>query len=120
MTDSVLSALKEIRLPYAVYETEIHRCVREALGARHVAFTHEARLSPGCRIDYLAGAVGIEIKKGKPNAKRLAEQLRRYLVHDALESIVVVSWYSVKIPPVIGGKRAELLVLSQLWGLSLP
>ena len=75
MTDTVLAALREIRLPYAVYEMDIHRHVREALDARHIAFAHEAKLSAGCRIDYLAGGVGIEIKKGKPNAKRLTEQL---------------------------------------------
>jgi len=120
VTDTVLMALREIRLPYAVYEMDIHRYVREALDLRHIAFAHEAKLSAGCRIDYLAGGVGIEIKKGKPNSKQLTEQLKRYLKHDTLESIIVVSWHSVKIPAEIGGKRAELVVLSQLWGLSLP
>jgi hypothetical protein len=113
-------ALREIRIPYAVYEMDIHRTVREALEARQIAFTHEARLSPGCRIDYLAGSVGVEIKKGKLNAKRLREQVTRYLAHDALSSIVVVSWHSVALPAEIRGKRAEIVVLSQLWGLSLP
>lgn len=120
MTESVLEALREIRLPYALYEMEIHRYVRQALDAKGIECIHEVKLSTGCRIDYLAGGIGIEIKKGKPNQKRLLKQLERYLAHDALESIIVVSWHSVRIPPVINGKRAELLVLSQLWGISLP
>lgn len=120
MTDTVLHALREIRIPYALYEMDIHRHVEDALAARNIGFIHEARLSKGCRIDYLAGGVGIEIKKGKPDKRRLLEQLTRYLAHDALQSIVVVSWHSVPVPAQIGGKRAELVVLSQLWGPSLP
>ena len=120
MTDTVLHALREIRLPYAMYEMDIHRYVRQALEQRHIAFVHEATLSKGCRIDYLVGTVGIEIKKGKPNAKQLLQQLERYLNHEALESMVVVSWFSVRIPARICGKRADLIVLSQLWGVSLP
>ena len=120
MTEAVLQALRDIRLPYALYEANIHRRVEEALLARSIAFIHEAKLSKGCRIDFLAGSVGIEIKKGKPNTKRLLQQLARYVSHDALESLVVVSWYSVPVPAQIGGKRTELVVLSQLWGPSLP
>ncbi len=120
MTDAVLTALREIRLPYALFEMDIHRYVREALDANQIAYVHEARLSRGCRIDYLAGGVGIEIKKGKPNKKQLLEQLARYLKHEQLTSIIVVSWHSVPVPSEINGKRAERIVLSQLWGISLP
>ena len=120
MTDTVLHALREIRLAYALYEMDIHRRVEDALAAHAIEFIHEARLSKGCRIDYLAGGVGIEIKKGKPDKKRLLEQLARYLANDAVQSIIVVSWHSVHVPARIGGKRAELVVLSQLWGPSLP
>ncbi len=120
MTETVLNALQEIRLPYAVYEMDIHRHVQQALEQRQIVFVHEAKLSAGCRIDYLAGPVGIEIKKGKPNPKQLLSQLERYLRHDALSSMIVVSWFSVKIPSRIAGKRVELIVLSQLWGVSLP
>ncbi len=120
MTDAVLSALREIRLPYALYEMDIHRHVEQALLARNILFVHEAKLNKGCRIDYLAGRVGIEIKKGKPNAKRLIAQLSRYLASDQLDSLIVVSWHSVKLPETIAGKQTQQLVLSQLWGVSLP
>ena len=120
MTETVLMALREIRLPYALYEMDIHSRVREALDARQIEYIHEAKLAKGCRIDYLAGDVGIEIKKGKPNKKRLLEQLSRYLMHEQLTSIIVVSWHNVAIPAEISGKRAEKIILSQLWGISLP
>jgi len=120
VTDTVLAALREIRLPYAIYEMDIHRYVRQALDAHQIAFVHEAKLSKGCRIDYLAGSVGIEIKKGKPNHTQLMKQLERYLAQDAVESMIVVSWFSVKLPAKLYKKRVELVVLSQLWGLSLP
>lgn len=120
MIETVLRALQEIRLPYALYEMDIHGRVEEALKSKNIAYNHEAKLLKGCRIDYLAGSVGIEIKKGKPNRNRLLEQLERYLASDALSSIVLVSWHSVSVPALIGGKRVERVILSQLWGLSLP
>ncbi len=120
MIETVFRALQEIRLPYALYEMDIHGRVEETLRSKNIAYIHEARLSKGCRIDYLAGSVGIEIKKGKPNRSRLLEQLERYLSNDALSGIIVVSWYSVTVPALIGGKRVERVILSQLWGPSLP
>lgn len=120
MTDTVLTALREIRLPYAVYEMDIHGQVRRTLENRKIEFIHEAVLAKGCRIDYLAGSVGIEIKKGKPNRTRLLSQLERYLAQDRIGSMIVVSWFSVRIPAKICGKRVELIALSQLWGVSLP
>ena len=120
MLEAVLSTLKEIRLPYVLYEMDIHYHVREALAAQGLAHIHEAKIAMGCRIDYLVGGVGIEIKKGKPNPKRLIKQLERYLASDMLESLVVVSWHSVKIPSEINEKKVELISLSQLWGISLP
>jgi hypothetical protein len=120
VTDAVLCALREIRLPYALYEMDIHGRVREALVTAGIPFVHEAMILKGCRIDYLAGGVGIEIKKGKPNQKRLMAQLDRYLQSELLSSIIVVGWHSVRIPPEINGKQAEQVALSQLWGVSLP
>ena len=120
MTESVLGALREIRIPYALYEMDIHHHVLQALETNGIPCIHEARISKGCRIDYLAGGVGIEIKKGKPREKQLIRQLERYLACDALESMIVVSWHSVCIPSAINGKRVELISLSQLWGVSLP
>ncbi len=109
-----------MRPPFALYEADIHAMVGECLALHGLAYTHEARLGGGCRIDYLVGDVGVEIKKGKPNATLLQQQLNRYALCDQVAALVVVTWQSVAVPACIGGKPVRTLVLGQLWGVSLP
>ena len=94
--------------------------VGECFAQHGLTFTHEARLGGGCRIDYLVGNVGVEIKKGKPNSALLQRQLNRYALCDQVAALVVVTWQSVAVPASIGGKPVRALVLGQLWGVSLP
>lgn len=116
----VAAALMELRSPIAMYETDIHACVGQRLTAAGLPFTHEARLAPGCRIDFLVGTVGVEIKKGKPSAATLAAQLQRYAACDAVGGLIVVTERSVRLPKTILGKPVRLITLSQLWGIALP
>ncbi|MBE5814348.1 MAG: hypothetical protein E7320_03955 [Clostridiales bacterium] len=116
----VAAALMELRSPIAMYETDIHACVGQRLTAAGLPFTHEARLAPGCRIDFLVDTVGVEIKKGKPSAATLAAQLQRYAACDAVGGLIVVTERSVRLPKTILGKPVRLITLSQLWGIALP
>ena len=120
MADKVLEALRAMRPPFALYETDIHRMVGECLLGCGFTCQHEARIAKGCRIDYLVGSVGVEIKKGKPKPATLVAQLQRYAQSEQIESLIVVSWQSVRLPGCIGGKPVYPLSLSQLWGVSLP
>ena len=118
--ETVLVALRAMRPPFAPYEADLHRMVARQLSENGLAFEHEARLAPGCRIDFLVGDVGIEIKKGRPRAATLAAQLKRYAASERVTSLIVLSAGSVPLPPQIAGKSVRLLSLSQLWGVSLP
>ncbi len=120
MEETVLEALRGMRPPFAMYEADIHAMVGACLTAHGLAYTHEARLGAGCRIDYLVGDVGVEIKKGKPNAKLLQGQLARYAGSQLVSTLVVVSWQSVAVPARISGKPVHMLALGALWGVSLP
>ena len=120
MLHTVLSALEELRSPFALYETDIHQMVEKRLTEAGIAFTHEAKIGPGCRIDYLAGNVGIEIKKGKPDARALSAQLARYAGCDQISALVVLTQRSVSLPKCIGSIPVYGLVLNQLWGVALP
>ena len=75
----ILSALSAIRIPAQPEEYEIHLEISRALDAAGIPYIHEHRLLPGRRIDFACGSVGIEVKKSRPDAARLREQLRRYL-----------------------------------------
>ena len=120
MERTVLEALRAMRPPFVLYEADIHAMVGECLAQNGLPFTHEARLGGGCRIDYLVGDVGVEIKKGKPNATLLCRQLNRYAMCDQVAALVVVTWQSVALPVSLCGKPVRALVLGQLWGVSLP
>ena len=78
MLDRVLDALGTLRSPFAPYEADLHLRVGECLSAAGLPAVHEALLAPGCRIDYLVGGVGVEIKKGRPDPAALRRQLDRY------------------------------------------
>lgn len=117
---TVLDALGELRSPFALYEMDIHRTVAMRLAEAGLPFVHEARLGPGCRIDYRVGNVGIEIKKGKPDAAALRKQLTRYAQFDELEALVVITQRAVSLPKTVLGKPVHGIVLNQLWGVALP
>lgn len=120
MADEVLEALRAMRPPFALYEADIHHLVGERLSECGLNCQHEVTIAKGCRIDYLVEGVGVEIKKGKPNASALLLQLRRYAQSERIESLIVISWQSVRLPGKVDGKPVYSLTLSQLWGVSLP
>ena len=120
MLSAVLDALKELRSPFALYENDIHRMVAQRLEDAGIEFTHEAKLGPGCRIDYLAGNVGIEIKKGKPDAANVKKQLMRYAACENVHAIILLTQRRVAVPAQVLGKPVHVIVLNQLWGVALP
>ena len=70
----ILRALSTLRVPAAPEEYDIHALVAAALERAGIAARHEARLCPGCRIDFLCGHVGIEVKKNRPPRASLMKQ----------------------------------------------
>lgn len=120
MLGDVYQALQELRPPYALYEMDLHQMVGALLTSKGIEHKHEATLSRGCRIDFLVGDIGIEIKKGKPTPKALLPQLARYIQSPLLGGLIVVSQRSVKLPDTLLGKPLKTLCLQQLWGVALP
>ena len=98
MLDRVLDALGTLRSPFAPYEADLHLRVGECLRATGLPAVHEALLAPGCRIDYLVGGVGVEIKKGRPDPAALRRQLDRYAACQGVEALVVLTERAVPLP----------------------
>ena len=120
LLDLVLSALGELRSPFALYESDIHQMVEKQLQKARLPYVHEAKIGPGCRIDYLVGDVGIEIKKGRPDADRLKRQLARYAACEDVAALVVIAPRSVALPQTVLNKPVRVIALNQLWGVALP
>lgn len=119
-TRRLMNALRAIRVPAVPGESDIHALTAAALREADIAFLHEETLSPGRRIDFLAGDIGVEIKKGRPDRARLLTQAAGYLSSPRLSALVIVSQKSVRLPHAIAGKPVYLLTLDKLWGVSLP
>lgn len=118
--ERIVSALETIRCGAACTEEELHALCAQALAQAGLEAVHEARLGPRCRIDFLCGDVGIEIKKSRPERAKLIAQLTRYAACDQVRALVVAAPRGVNLPRAIGGKRVILIALERLWGISLP
>ena len=116
----VVRLLETIRCGAACTEEELHRQVADALAGGGLEVCHEVRLAPRCRIDFLCGSVGIEIKKSRPDKTRLIAQLSRYAACEQVSALVVAAPRGVDLPGRIGGKPVRMVALERLWGISLP
>lgn len=120
MLQAVMDALMEMRTPFAMYENDIHQWVAARLTDAGLAYIHEAKIGPGCRIDFLVGDVGIEVKKGKPQPARLQEQLMRYAACEGVSSLIVLTTRSARVPKAALNKPVKHIALNSLWGVALP
>lgn len=115
----ILDALNTLRIPPQPEEYEIHNEIARALNAAGISYIHECKLLPGRRIDFACGKIGIEVKKSRPVASRLHEQLKRYLEETELECIIVVMQKPCALPKTICNKPVYIVSLNRLWGVAL-
>ncbi len=117
--ERVISALSALRVPLQRGEYDLHRLAEEALAEAGLPFAHEVPLAPRCRIDLMCGAVGIEMKRGKPNRAVLLRQLSRYAACPQVEALIAVCERNVDLPDTLCGKPLRLICLNRLWGIAL-
>ncbi len=117
---SIVDALKCIRVPAVPGEYDLHEEIDAALSAADIAHHHEYSLGAHCRIDFLAGRIGIEVKKGRPAPRALRQQVSRYLSSQDLDALIVVTQHAVSLPHTSSGKPVVQVSLNRLWGVALP
>lgn len=118
--ERVIQALETIRCPAVCAEAELHALIAGALGRAGLQARHEVALAPRCRIDFMVGGIGLEVKKSRPVRGALQRQLLRYAACPQVEALVVVAPRGVNLPRTAGGKRVYMVCLERLWGISLP
>lgn len=101
-------------------EAQLHEQIAAAFAEAGLSAKHEAKLGPHCRIDFLVGTVGVEVKKNKPETRALVKQLDRYAACPQVEELLVVAPRRVRLPQKIGRKKVTMMGLERLWGVSLP
>ena len=117
--EQIINAISCLRAPLQQGEYDLHRLVMDALDAANIPWMHEVKLAPRCRIDLMCGGVGIEIKRGKVEKARIAEQLRKYAACDQVSGLILVTEKTVPLPHAINGKPIRLICLNRLWGIAL-
>lgn len=116
----VLTALRAMRTLAQPDEYALQRAVAQALDNAGIGYQKEYVLAPRSRIDFLCdGGVGIEIKRGRPGARQVREQVQRYCRAGALTCLIVVVERTLRLPACIGGKPVAVLGLNALWGVAL-
>lgn len=83
-----------------------------------MSYRREYSLGPGRRIDFLVGAIGVEIKKGKPNPGSVIAQLTRYAESPEVGGLILVIERYMDLPGDIGGKPCISLGLRKQWGVA--
>lgn len=117
---NIISAVSGLRLSPAMEEYALHEAIARALARSQIPYVHEARLAPHCRIDFLCGGVGIEVKRGKPVRSTLLTQLSRYCACEQIAALILVVERTAYLPRTCCGKPVYVLSLNRLWGVSLP
>ena len=118
--ERVRMALERVRCPAVCSESGLHGLITQALASQGLDVRHEVHLAPRCRIDFLVGGVGVEVKKSRPERGPLLHQLARYAACDQVAQLVVIAPRGVDLPRTVCGKRVTMLGLERLWGISLP
>ncbi len=118
--DAIAAALRELRVQQVATEYDLHLTIALLFSAKGICYLREYQLGPRNRIDFMAGGVGIEVKKGKVLSSRMQAQAARYLAFDALDSLIIVVERCVfQMPDEINGKRVTVVALNKQWGIAL-
>jgi hypothetical protein len=124
----VLGVLRTLRIANVREELELQCAIASALDGAGIAHQREVRLASRSRIDFVvAPRIGIEVKKGKPNAPAVRRQLERYASTGGLDTIILVverSVFGVSSAHELTGAngthvRGFYIGLSKLWGMAL-
>ncbi|MCI5771491.1 MAG: DEAD/DEAH box helicase [Clostridiales bacterium] len=118
--EGVIRALSTLRTAMAQDEYDLHALIARVLQENEIPFVHEAPLAPRCRIDFLCGRTGIEVKRGRPNSQTLRKQAEKYLASPLLDDLVVVTERAANLPGRLAGKPVTVLSLNGLWGVADP
>lgn len=119
--EQVLAALRGLRAPLITEETDLHGLVARHLTKAGIPYRREVQLGPRERIDFLAGTIGVECKKGQPNGPRLMAQVERYCRSPVVQALIVVTPWGrhLSVPALVAGKPVHVVSLNRLWRVAL-
>ncbi len=123
--NEVLKALSQLRINPINEEYDLQNEIARVLNTSQIDFIREYRLGKRNRVDFRIGSVYdssgvvIEVKKGKPNKRKVVEQLSRYANFPEVTGIILVVEKNLDVPKEINGKPCISFGLNKLWGIAL-
>lgn len=95
-------------------EKDLQAAIEAHFNYLGVEYSREHNLGDGDIVDFMVGAVAVEVKiKGARRA--IYRQCERYAAHDNVEAILLVTNVAMGFPPEIGGKPTAVLHLGRAW-----
>lgn len=126
MLASVVLALRRLRVVrVGLLESVLVDMMAAELDRDGISYQREVVLAPRCRIDLvvpIAGSdllLGIEAKKGRPNATSAAAQVARYAATGKLAAIVFVAERTFDLPSEMSGIPVRTVSLQAAMGIAL-
>jgi len=120
-----LAALRRVRpTKFGLSEAALVDLMETALRADGLEPRREVRLAPRCRVDLALPdgdllLIGIEAKRGRPEATPTTAQVVRYAESGKLSGVILVAERAFDLPPMIGGIPVAALGLHSSFGISL-
>jgi hypothetical protein len=96
-------------------EEELADGIELAFKEDGIVYEREVRLGERDRVDFMVGALAIEVKI-KGGISPLTRQVARYVKHERVEAIMVCTssrQYASLLPPAIGGKQVAAFVFDR-------
>jgi hypothetical protein len=122
LTEQLVQKLRFLRPNVSDTETQVQDAVASLLASLDIPFLREAKIGPGSRIDFLVwGHIGLEVKKGKPNAVKVRRQLERYSNSGVLRRLILLSVRGLSTPPpsVVSNMPVHYISLMRERGLAI-
>jgi len=119
MMQSIIAALREIRLPPLAREAQLGDAVAERLSAHNIPFQREKTIGQGCRVDFFCDGIVLELKLAAK--KSTTAQITRYLQCEGVAGLILVAERTVNISAVArkSGKPALCFSVRRAWGVAV-
>jgi CRISPR/Cas system-associated exonuclease Cas4 (RecB family) len=124
----ITTALSSLRISAVLSEDAIHRRISEVFTKGGVSFEHEYKAFPRKRFDFWVDGIVVEVKKSRPDRKKLLIQLNKYTGDERVKAVVYVSGLGVQnrapqhmpsLPSEMNGKPIVSVCLTMNWGVAV-
>lgn len=95
-------------------EGELQHAIAAEFDRVGIGFEREVRLSGADIVDFMVGAVAIEVKIGGGKLQ-IFRQCERYCAHQRVAALVLAASRSIELPEAIAGKPVRVASLGRGW-----